>query len=111
MTDFRKIPSDAIIPVAKLTRYLLIEQDRNDKSKFLAQAGFTLDNYEDLDNALRKLTLSTKAVEGRTNGYGTFYQVIGSLEGINGVDLAVVTVWLQRRIDNQFQFVTLVPDK
>ncbi|MEL7227635.1 MAG: hypothetical protein AAGL17_23085 [Cyanobacteria bacterium J06576_12] len=29
-----QIPFDAIIPMAKLTRYLLVEQDRDDKSKF-----------------------------------------------------------------------------
>lgn len=109
--DSVQIPEDAIIPVTKLTRYLLIERDRNDKSKFLAQAGFTLDNYEALENALRRLARSTKAVEDRTDVYGTFYQAIGSLKGINGVSLDVVTVWLQRRIDNKFQFVTLVPDK
>ena len=45
-----KIPSDAIIPVAKLTRYLLVERTRDDKSKFLAQAGFTPDNHEALDS-------------------------------------------------------------
>ncbi len=38
-----KIPSDAIIPDEKLTRYLLVPKARNDKSKFLAQAGFTSD--------------------------------------------------------------------
>ena len=60
-----KIPGDAIIPVAKLTRYLLVERVRNDKSEFLAQAGFVLDNHEALDGALRKLILSTEAVEDR----------------------------------------------
>ena len=37
-----KIPNDAIIPDEKLTRHLLVYKARNDKSKFLAQAGFTL---------------------------------------------------------------------
>ena len=69
--DSVQIPEDAIIPVAKLTCYLLIERDRNDKSKFLAQAGFTLDNYEALKNALRRLALSTKAVEDRKFQFAT----------------------------------------
>ncbi|MEO1791609.1 MAG: DUF6883 domain-containing protein [Cyanobacteria bacterium J06629_19] len=106
-----QIPFDAIIPMAKLTRYLLVEQDRDDKSKFLAQAGFNLENYKALDQALRILAISTKAVEDRTNNYGTFYQAIGRLEGINGTHLNIVTVWLRRRIDNKFQFVTLMPHK
>lgn len=106
-----KISSKALIPVAKLTRYLLVFRTRNDKSKFLAQAGFTPDNHEFLETALRKLILSSEAVEDRTDEYGTFYQVIGELEGVNGVNLNVTTIWLRRKIDQQFQFVTLVPNK
>jgi hypothetical protein len=105
-----KIPSNAVIPVNKLTRYLLVLRARNDKSKFLAQSGFTPDNYELLETALRKLLLSVEAVEDRDSEYGTYYQVIGELEGVNGVNLSVTTVWLRRRIDQQFQFVTLVPN-
>lgn len=106
-----RIPSNAIIPVAKLTRYLLVLRARNDKSKFLAQAGFTPDNHEALTAALRKLLLSTEAIADRTDEYGTFYQVIGTLQGINGINLGVTTVWLHRKIDQQYQFVTLVPNK
>ena len=35
-----KIPEDAIIPMEKLTAYLLLPRPGDDKSKFLAQAGF-----------------------------------------------------------------------
>ena len=35
-----RIPDDAIIPEEKLTRYLLVPHPSDDKSKFLAQAGF-----------------------------------------------------------------------
>ncbi len=107
--SYIKIPNDAIIPVAKLTRYLLVQRARNDKSKFLAQAGFN--DHEALESALRELILAVEAVEDRTDEYGTFYQATGSLRGVDGVSLNVVTVWLQRKIDGQFQFVTLVPDK
>jgi hypothetical protein len=37
-----KIPSNAVIPKEKLTCYLLVPRTKDDKSKFLAQAGFTL---------------------------------------------------------------------
>ena len=105
------IPSDAVIPSAKLNRYLLVKQVRNDKSKFLAQAGFTLNNYTALKKALRELVLTNEAIEDRTEEYGTYYQVTGLLKGLNGVDLDVVTIWLERKIDKQFQFVTLLPNK
>ena len=34
------IPSDAIIADEKITHYLLVPREQDDKSKFLAQAGF-----------------------------------------------------------------------
>jgi hypothetical protein len=61
--------------------------------------------------ALRELILFSEAVEDRTDEYGTYYQVMGELEGVNGVNLNVTTIWLRRKIDQQFQFVTLVPNK
>jgi hypothetical protein len=50
-----QIPPNAIIPEAKLTRYLLIFRPYDDKSKFLAKAGFTLKNPDDLMLALRQV--------------------------------------------------------
>lgn len=104
-----KIPADAIIPESKLTKYLLIFKPRNDKSQFLAQAGFFLDNWEDLKIAIQKLNQSVLAEVNRTDEYGTFYNVNGELRGANGIDLSVVTVWLKRESDGKFQFITLLP--
>jgi hypothetical protein len=39
-----KIPHDAIRAREKLTHYLLVFRKKNDKSKFLAQAGFIHEN-------------------------------------------------------------------
>jgi hypothetical protein len=87
-----KIPTDAIIPDDKLTRYLLVYRARNDKSKFLAQAGFTQENLEALRAAIQAVAESGEAVEDRTNEYGTFYQVEGELIGTNEVNLSVTTI-------------------
>jgi hypothetical protein len=103
-----KIPQNAIIPPEKLTGYLLVPQKKNDKSQFLAQAGFTADNPATLAQAIRALIASNEAVEDRQDEYGTFYQVTGDLVGPHGI-LAVVTVWLLRTIDGQYRFVTLKP--
>nr|WP_199306916.1 DUF6883 domain-containing protein [Pseudanabaena sp. FACHB-2040] len=88
---------------------MLVLKPRNDKSQFLAQAGFTQANPEALLAAIRVLAASADAVEDSTNEYGTFYQVIGQLIGVNGVNLAVATIWLKRQADGKFQFVTLKP--
>ncbi|GBL12666.1 DUF6883 domain-containing protein [Microcystis aeruginosa] len=56
-----QIPSKAIIPEDKLTRYLLVFRDKDDKSKFLAQAGFTLDNVTSLQKAIIQLITAEDA--------------------------------------------------
>jgi hypothetical protein len=104
-----KIPEDAIIPDAKITRYLLVQKARSDKSKFLAQAGFTQDNSDALKAAIQKQSRVAEAIEDGSNEYGDFYKVAGELVGINGVSLSVVTIWIQS--DGNVQFVTLKPHK
>ncbi|MFW6296690.1 MAG: DUF6883 domain-containing protein [Halothece sp.] len=104
-----KIPSNAIIPDAKLTQYLLVVKQRNDKSKYLAQGGFNLDTWQQLKTAIQTIIQENEAIEDLTDQYGIYYQVIGTLEGINNQKLPVVTVWQQRKVDNQFYFITLKP--
>jgi hypothetical protein len=106
-----RIPNDASIPDSKLTRYLLAHRPRNDKSKFLAQVGFTKQNPEALLAAIRLLTAMVDAAGDRTDEYGTFYRVEGELIGANGALLSVTTIWLRRKVDGRFQFITLMPRK
>jgi hypothetical protein len=70
-----KIPEDLIIPDAKITRYLLVQKARNDKSKFLAQARFTQENAEALKAAIQMQAVATEVVEDRSNEYGTFIKL------------------------------------
>jgi hypothetical protein len=91
-----RMPEDLIVPDAKITRYLLVPKARNDKSRFLAQAGFTLENPESLKLAIQNQAMDKEAIEEKSNEYSIFYQVEGELIGVNSVDLSVVTVWLQR---------------
>jgi hypothetical protein len=97
-----RIPADAIIPDDKLLRYLLVYKARNDKSNFLAQAGFTQENPEALRAAIQAVVESGEAVEDRTNEYGTFYQAEGELIGTNEVNLPVTTIWYSDRLTVNF---------
>jgi hypothetical protein len=106
-----KIPPEAHIPEEKLTCYLLVLKERNDKSQFLAQAGFTQNNSETLRVAIALLIQSAEAVKDGTNEYGIFYRVDGTLQGGNGQSLAVITIWIQWYKDGSFHFVTLKPKK
>ena len=106
-----KIPDNAVIPEEKLTCYLLVPRLKDDKSKYLAQAGFTQANPEDLLTAIRQLITDNEAVEDNVNEYGIFYTVEGNLQGTNNRSLAVVTVWLKSKYDGSFRFITLKPQK
>ena len=106
-----KIPPDAIIPMQKLTAYLLVAREWDDKSKLLAQAGFTRENPHLLLAAIRKLAESAEAVEDGANEYGVFLRAEGELAGPSGRILTVVTIWLQSRLDGRVRFVTLKPRK
>ncbi|WP_066377945.1 DUF6883 domain-containing protein [Anabaena sp. CA = ATCC 33047] len=106
-----KIPENIIIPEEKITRYLLVPRIKDDKSKFLAQAGFTQTNPEELLTAIWQLATTHEVVEDITNEYGTFYTIEGNLQGVNGQNLAVITVWLQSKHGGNFRFITLKPKK
>lgn len=105
------ILENIVIPNNKITCYLLVQKPRNDKSKFLAQAGFTLDNPEALKVAIYSLVTKGNAIKDGKNEYGTYYQVIRSLSGVNGINLAVATIWIQKQTDGNYYFVTLKPLK
>lgn len=104
------IPVDAEIKTEKLTHYLLVPRPKNDKSKFLAKAGFVSDNADMLEVAIRLLIQSNEAIEDHRDDYGIFYQVTGKLVGPDG-ELDVVTIWVMEPKDNDhvFRFITLKP--
>lgn len=106
-----KISSDAVIPIEKLTAYLLVPREWDDKSKFLGYAGFTKENPHLLLAAIRELAAQAEAVEDGENEYGVFLRAEGWLTGPSGRSLPVVTIWLQSRSGGQTRFVTLKPRK
>jgi hypothetical protein len=103
------IPPDAIVAASKLTQYLLVRRRTDDKSGYLAQAGFTANNAPALEAEIRRLTASCEAVIDRVNEHGVYYTVSGTLTGPNMRQLRVKLVWL-RRLDGLFSFITLIPD-
>jgi hypothetical protein len=57
-----QLPRDAVIAPAKLTKYLLIWREVDDKSKFLARAGYDQENWQQLEADLRNQILPIEAV-------------------------------------------------
>lgn len=103
------LPQDTVIAEEKLTKYLLVPLPKDDKSKFLAQAGYTLDNWQQLKQDLRVQVLSQPAELIETNRYGRKYAIRACLRGVNEIELNILTIWMLT--NDTTRFVTLVPDK
>ena len=78
---------NAIISPNKLTNYLLILLPKDDKSQYLAQGGYTLDNWQQLERDLREQILTLEAQATLKTKYGQKYQIIGTLICPNGRSL------------------------
>ena len=105
------LPTDAEIAVEKLTRYLLVKRPVGDKSEFLRQAGYALDNWRQLEQDIREQILSKEAIPTEQTPYGEYFEIRASLAGPNGVALRVKAVWMKESRSGITKFITLYPDK
>ena len=106
-----RLPVDTTIAEDKLIRYLLLPQVRGDKSIFLAQAGYVLENAVQLLHDLRTQIVAVDAVPLESNTFGQYYEIYATLTGPNGVKLAVRTIWMTEHLSGITKFVTLIPDR
>ena len=106
-----KLPPDTIIAPRKLTQYLLRLRVEDDKSQFLALAGYTLEDADRLMQDIREQLLPQEAEFHEETEYGPKYRIRGTLTGPNGRVLQVVAIWMKENATNQTKFVTLFPDK
>jgi len=105
------LPPDSVISDRKLKEYLLSPRVEDDKSGFLAIAGYAPSRWHELEADLRNLIREKDADLTRSTMYGDMYEVKGSLVGPNGMTLQLVTVWIRLKANGETQFVTLVPVK
>lgn len=104
-----RLPLDAVISLAKLRDYLLTEQPRGDKSRFLAEAGYTYADPGQLERDLREQVLCLDASPLAPRGYGDRYEIRGVLRGPNEVELSVRTIWMREFATGVVKFITLIP--
>lgn len=99
MPDYERGPlpgaADATADERKFTRYLLNfehPQGRG-KAKMFAAAGYTVDNWEDLRNAILEHVQTAEALFSRENDYGGEHWEVGlTLAGPEGT-IGVRTFW------------------
>ncbi len=105
-----KLPRDSEIARVKVTQYLLKLRNEDDKSRFLAQAGYMLAHADRLLEDLHAL-LDGEAEFIQTTEYGDKYRIRGTLTGPNGKQLRVISVWMTEGATGRTKFVMLYPDK
>ncbi|MBI5217291.1 MAG: hypothetical protein HY960_16175 [Ignavibacteriae bacterium] len=106
-----QLPENTIIDKRKLTGYLLKFQEKDDKSKFLGKAGYTLDNWELLENDLRLLLKKSETFFAHATKFGDYYEIVGELHRPNQTVLRVKTIWMKERFSDRIKFITLFPYK
>ncbi len=106
-----KLPGNALIAREKLTQYLLVSKRRNDKSQWLSQVGYILQNWKVLENDLRNQILPIDATLIEKSKYGKMYEISGKLLGPNGKSLSVITIWMTEIENKITKFITMYPDK
>jgi hypothetical protein len=83
----------------------------DDKSGFLARAGYTPETTDRLVADLRAQLLPLEAKVLEEDEYGMKYQIRGKLKGPNGRTLRVISIWMTESAGGKSKFVTLYPDK
>jgi hypothetical protein len=106
-----KLSTEAIIATTKLTEYLLVWKPENDKSQWLEKAGYTVDNWQQLENDLRIQILPLDLTYIETTRFGQLYQIIGIINSPNGRELSVRTIWMIEHESGLTKFITMYPNK
>jgi len=106
-----KLPPNTHIAAKKLREYLLVWQGKDDKSQWLASAGYTIDNWQVLQQDLRNQVLSKEAVFIESTRFGRMYEIRTELKGPNGKDLFIRSYWMIEAVTEQAKFITLFPNK
>lgn len=105
-----KQPGELYIADDKVTRYLLVRQERGDKSQYLESAGYNALEPHVLKEDLFKLAKEEPAVERQRTLYGQFFELKGALQGPNGKILNIRTIWMKENLSGNTKFITLIPD-
>jgi len=74
-------------------------------------AGYTLDNWQQLEHDLRNQILPIEATLVDTTPFGQMYEIRANLIGPNGVVLTARTFWMIEAETGQTKFITMYPER
>ncbi len=103
--------ANARIDPRKLRDYALNPEHSSGKYKaaFFRQMGYTLENWEQLEQDIRAQHLSQPAEPGQPSFYGRKYVITAPLHGPLGIARQVATVWILRAGNDFVELVTIEP--
>jgi len=101
----------ALIDEAKLREYLLSDahQVGRFKATFFRALGFTLDQWQELRDAILDLAAHEVAEPTEITAFGSKYRVVGLLAGPTGRQATVVTIWIVLHGEELPRFITAYP--
>ncbi len=79
------------------------------KAAFFASLGYEIDNWQDLDRALRAAAGQAEAEPEERTAYGQKYRVRSRLEGVCGRSAETVSVWIILHDETTPRLVTVLP--
>ena len=101
----------AIIDPEKLRDYVLSRAHPvgRFKAAFFASLGYGIDNWQDLDRALRAAAGQAEAELGERTPYGQKYRIRSMLEGAARRSADIVSVWIILHDETTPRLVTVMP--
>lgn len=79
------------------------------KAEFFAQMGYTVADWQQLENDIREHHLSQPVQRGKPSPYGQKYIITAPLQGPNGATRQVTTVWIFQPGSDFAELVTVEP--
>jgi len=102
---------EAIIPVEKLTEYALNPNgDRNKAVAFERALGYNIGNADKLIEQIKANLRKFPAIAKKDKGYGTRYEVVMEIEGVNGKSAKVLTGWIDDASSGEMRLITVHVD-
>jgi hypothetical protein len=101
----------AVIDSGKLKDYILspVHPVGRFKAAFFQKFGYSIANWEVLEQHLRDLILAEDVIKTEESPYGKKFIVQGQLKCSTGEKVKVVTVWVILKVESIPRFVTVYP--